>query len=74
MAVFSLFTGCTTPDHSDEAAALSDEIVNEGFYDIGHAVAQADSAQQAVEVNGKAVSKPFQYHHPDIKLKDMLRR
>ena len=30
--------------------------------------------QQAVEVNGKVVSKPFQYHHPDIKLKDMLRR
>ena len=42
-----VFTGCTTPDHSDEAAALSDEIVNEGFYDIGHAVAQADSAEQA---------------------------
>jgi len=30
--------------------------------------------QQAVEVNGKSVSKSFQYHHPDIKLKDLLRR
>lgn len=47
VAVLGLFSGCTTPDHSDEAAALSDEIVNEGFYDIGHAVAQVDSAEQA---------------------------
>ena len=30
--------------------------------------------QQAMEVNGKAVSKPYQYHHPDIKLKDMVKR
>jgi NAD-dependent dihydropyrimidine dehydrogenase PreA subunit len=30
--------------------------------------------QQAVEVNGKAVSKAFQYHHPDIKLKDLIKR
>ncbi|MBQ7530789.1 MAG: EFR1 family ferrodoxin [Paludibacteraceae bacterium] len=30
--------------------------------------------QQAVEVNGKTVSKAFQYHHPDIRLKDMLKR
>lgn len=28
------------------AATLSDEIVNEGFYDIEHAVARADSAEQ----------------------------
>ena len=30
--------------------------------------------QQAMEVNGKSVSKPYQYHHPDIKLKDMVKR
>ena len=30
--------------------------------------------QQAFEVNGKAVSKAFQYHHPDIKLKDLIKR
>lgn len=29
---------------------------------------------QAIELGGKAVEKSWQYHHPDIKLKDMLKR
>ena len=29
--------------------------------------------QQAMEVNGKTVTKSYQYHHPAIKLKDMIK-
>jgi len=47
VAVLSLFTGCTKSDCSDEAVALSDEIVDEGFSDIEHAMQRVDSAQQA---------------------------
>lgn len=46
MLVVLCFAACTKPDRSDAAATLSDEIVNEGFYDIEHAVARADSAEQ----------------------------
>jgi len=47
VALLGLFTGCTKPDRSDEAVALSEEIVEEGFSDIGHAMQRVDSAQQA---------------------------
>ena len=47
VALLGMFTGCMKPDRNDEALALSDEIVNEGFYDISHAVARTDSAEQA---------------------------
>ena len=47
VAVLGLFTGCAKPDRSDEAVALSDEIVDEGFSDIEHAMQRVDSAQQA---------------------------
>ena len=47
VAVFSLFSGCTKHDRSDEAVALSEEIVEEGFSDIAHAMQRVDSAQQA---------------------------
>ena len=29
---------------------------------------------QAMELGGKQIEKSWQYHHPDIKLKDMLKR
>ena len=45
--LLGLFTSCTKPDRSDEAVALSEEIVDEGFSDIGHAMQRIDSAQQA---------------------------
>lgn len=47
VAVLGLFTGCTKSDRSEEAVALSDEIVDEGFSDIEHAMQRVDSAQQA---------------------------
>ncbi len=47
VAVFCLFTGCTKSDRSDEAVALSEEIIDEGFSDIGYAMQRVDSAQQA---------------------------
>ena len=47
VAVLGLFTGCTKYDRSDEAVALSEEIVEEGFSDIEHAMQRVDSAQQA---------------------------
>ena len=47
VAVFSLFSGCTKHGRSDEAVALSEEIVEEGFSDIEHAMQRVDSAQQA---------------------------
>ena len=47
VAVLGLFAGCAKPDRSDEAVALSDEIVDEGFSDIEHAMQRVDSAQQA---------------------------
>jgi len=47
VALVGLCTGCTKPDCSDEAVALSEEIVEEGFSDIGHAMQRVDSAQQA---------------------------
>ena len=42
-----VFTGCTKPDRNDEAVALTEEIVDEGFSDIEHAMQRVDSAQQA---------------------------
>ena len=45
--LLGLFTGCTKLDHSEEAVALSEEIVEEGFSDIAHAMQRVDSAQQA---------------------------
>ena len=42
-----VFTGCTKHDRSEETVALSDEIVEEGFSDIEHAMQRVDSAQQA---------------------------
>ena len=47
LALLCLFTGCTNHDRSDEAVALSEEIVEEGFSDIAHAMQRVDSAQQA---------------------------
>ena len=41
------FTACTKPDCSEEAIALSKEIVNEGLSDIDHSVERVDSAEQA---------------------------
>lgn len=47
VAVLGLFTGCTKHDRCDEAVALSEEIVEEGFSDLAHAIQRVDSAQQA---------------------------
>ena len=47
LALLGLFTGCAEHEHSDEAVALSEEIVEEGFSDIEHAMQRVDSAQQA---------------------------
>ena len=30
--------------------------------------------QQAVQLNGRQITKEFQYHHPQVKLKDMIKR
>ena len=38
VAVIGLFAGCTKSDRSDETVALSEEIVDEGFSDIAHAM------------------------------------
>ena len=38
---------CSKPDRSEEAAALSKEIVNDGLSDIEHSVERVDSAEQA---------------------------
>ena len=40
------FTSCAKSEQENKAIALIDEIVDEGFYDIGHAVERVDSAQQ----------------------------
>ena len=47
VAVLALTTACTKPDRSDEAVALSKEIVNHGLSDVGHSVERVDSAEQA---------------------------
>lgn len=47
VALLCLFTGCSNHDRSDETVALSEEIVEEGFSDIVHAMQLVDSAQQA---------------------------
>ena len=47
VAVLTLTVGCTKPDRSDEAVALSKEIVNHGLSDVGHSVERVDSAEQA---------------------------
>lgn len=47
LALLGLFTGCTEHDRSDEAVALSEEIIDEGFSDLAHAIQRVDSAQQA---------------------------
>ena len=47
VVLVGLFTGCAKSDCSDEAVALSEEIVEEGFSDIAHAMQRVDSAQQA---------------------------
>lgn len=45
--VLALTTACTKPDRSDEAVALSKEIVNHGLSDVEHSVTRVDSAEQA---------------------------
>ncbi len=45
--VLALTTACTKPDRSDEAVALSKEIVSDGLSDVGHSVERVDSAEQA---------------------------
>ena len=45
--VLALMTACTKPDRSDEADALSEEIVNDGLSDVEHSVERVDSAEQA---------------------------
>ena len=47
VAVLALTTACTKPDRSDEAVALSKEIVSDGLSDVGHSVERVDSAEQA---------------------------
>ena len=47
VAVVALTMGCTRQDRSDEAVALSKEIVNDGLSDVEHSVARVDSAEQA---------------------------
>ena len=47
VAVLALTTACTKPDRSDEAVALSKEIVNHGLSDVEHSVERVDSAEQA---------------------------
>jgi len=47
VAVLTLTVGCTKPDRSDEAVALSKEIVSDGLSDVGHSVERVDSAEQA---------------------------
>lgn len=47
VVLVGLFTGCAKSDCSEEAVALSEEIVEEGFSDIAHAMQRVDSAQQA---------------------------
>ena len=41
------FAGCTKPERSEEAMTLADEIVDEGFDNIGHALERVDSAEEA---------------------------
>ena len=45
--VLALTTACTKPDRSDEAVALSKEIVSDGLSDVEHSVERVDSAEQA---------------------------
>lgn len=47
VAVLALTTACSKPDRSDEAVALSKEIVSDGLSDVGHSVERVDSAEQA---------------------------
>ena len=47
VVVVALTMGCTRQDRSDEAVALSKEIVNDGLSDVEHSVARVDSAEQA---------------------------
>ena len=47
VTVLALMTACTKPDHDEEAASLSKEIVNDGLFDVGHSVERVDSAEQA---------------------------
>jgi AraC-like DNA-binding protein len=47
VAVLALTTACTKPDRSDEAVALSKEIVNNGLSNVEHSVERVDSAEQA---------------------------
>jgi AraC-like DNA-binding protein len=47
VAVLALTTACTKPDRSEEAVALSKEIVNHGLSDVEHSVERVDSAEQA---------------------------
>ena len=42
-----VFAGCTKPERSEEAMTLADEIVDEGFDNIGHALERVDSAEEA---------------------------
>ena len=46
VAVLTLTVGCTKPDRSDEAVALSKEIVSDGLSDVGHSVERVDSAEK----------------------------
>ena len=46
-AVLALMTACSKPDRSDEAVALSKEIVNNGLSYVEHSVERVDSAEQA---------------------------
>lgn len=47
VAVVALTMGCSKPDRTDEAVALSKEIVNDGLSDVEHSVGRVDSAEQA---------------------------
>ena len=47
VTILALTVGCTKPDRSDEAVALSKEIVNHGLSDVEHSVTRVDSAEQA---------------------------
>ncbi|MBQ7631169.1 MAG: EFR1 family ferrodoxin [Paludibacteraceae bacterium] len=58
----------------DEPTAKANAIANIGPHCTWCLSCVHFCPQQAMEVNGKSVSKPYQYHHPDIKLKDMLKR
>ncbi len=47
VAFVAFAMGCTKSDRTDEAVALSKEIVNDGLSNVDHSVARVDSAEQA---------------------------